>query len=30
MGTLLVAKGDPNLNSCDVAGEEVPAAEQLR
>jgi hypothetical protein len=30
MGTLLAAKGDPNLNGCYGADEEVPAAEQLR
>jgi hypothetical protein len=30
MGTLLAAKGDPNLNGCAVADEEVPAAEQFR
>ena len=30
MGTLLAAKGDPNLNGCYVADEEVPAAEQFR
>jgi hypothetical protein len=30
MGTLLDAKGDPNLNGCCGADEEVPAAEQLR
>jgi hypothetical protein len=30
MGTLLAAKGDPNLNGCYGADEEVPAAEQFR
>ena len=30
MGTLLAAKGDPNLNGCYGAHEEVPAAEQFR
>ena len=30
MGTLLAAKGDPNLNGCYVVDEEVPAAERLR
>jgi hypothetical protein len=30
MGTLLAVKGDPNLNGCCVADEEVPAAEQFR
>jgi len=30
MGTLLAAKGDPKLNGCLVADEEVPAAEQFR
>jgi len=30
METLLAAKGDPNLNGCTVADEEVPAAEQFR
>jgi hypothetical protein len=30
MGTLLAAKGDPNLNGCFASDEEVPVAEQSR
>jgi hypothetical protein len=30
MGTLLAAKGDPNLNGCFTGDEEVPAAERSR